>query len=56
MDTRKKPVESDMYYCNSRYYVPFWYRWLNGDHIGYLNPEDINGMNLFAYCENNPIM
>ncbi len=45
-----------MYYCKSRYYVPQWCRWLNGDSIGYLNPQDINRMNLFAYCNNNPVM
>ena len=48
--------ESNMYYCKSRYYVPEWCRWLNGDSIGFLDVEDLDGMNLFAYCCNNPIM
>lgn len=48
--------ETNMYYCKSRYYVPEWCRWLNGDHAAYLNPEDIDGLNLFTYCENNPVM
>ncbi len=48
-------TETKMYYCKSRYYVPEWCRWLNGDHVGYLDLEDIDGMNLFAYCGNNPI-
>lgn len=48
--------ETNMYYCKSRYYVPEWCRWLNGDSIGCVNLQDINGMNLFSYCENNPIM
>ena len=26
------------------------------DGIEYLNPETINGLNLYAYCNNNPIM
>ncbi|MDE5539331.1 MAG: RHS repeat-associated core domain-containing protein [Bacilli bacterium] len=46
--------ESNMYYCKSRYYVPEWCRWLNGD-VSSLNPSSINGMNLFSYCDNNPI-
>ncbi len=48
--------ESNMYYCKSRYYVPEWCRWLNADSIGYLDPTNINGLNLFAYCYNNPVM
>lgn len=48
--------ESNMYYCKSRYYVPEWCRWLNTDNIGFLDVEDLDGMNLFAYCCNNPIM
>lgn len=56
MGIREKPVETNMYYCKSRYYVLEWCRWLNGDHICYLDLEDINGMNLFSYCNNNPMM
>ena len=48
--------ESKMYYCNSRYYVPQWCRWLNADHASFLEIENINGMNLFSYCANNPVM
>ncbi len=46
----KKPVETKMYYCNSIYYNPEWYRWLNGDSTEYLKAESINGMNLFTFC------
>ncbi len=49
-------IETNMYYCRSRYYVPQWCRWLNGDSVSYLNPQSINGLNLFAYCNNNPVM
>ncbi|MDE5566339.1 MAG: hypothetical protein K2I77_05075, partial [Anaeroplasmataceae bacterium] len=38
-----------------RYYVHEWCRWLNGDNVAYLDTENINGMNLFSYCGNNPI-
>ncbi len=49
-------TETTMYYCKTRYYVPAWCRWLNADSIEYLDPSSINGMNLYAYCKNNPIM
>ncbi len=28
----------------------YWGRWLTADNLAYLNPEDINDLNLFAYC------
>ena len=49
-------AETSMYYCKSRYYVPEWCRWLNGDNVSYLQVQSINDMNLFSYCCNNPIM
>ena len=48
--------ESEMYYCSSRYYVPLWCRWLNADSVSYLKFDEINGCNLFVYCNNNPVM
>ena len=45
-----------MYYCKSRFYVPKWRRWLNSDSINYLEPQNITCLNLFAYCNNNPVM
>ena len=48
--------ETLMYYCKSRYYIPLWGRWLNADDVDYLDPESIIGLNLFAYCNNNPVM
>ena len=47
--------ESNMYYCNSRYYVPEWCRWLNADNPKYLDHTNNKCNNLFAYCNNNPI-
>ena len=44
-----------MYYCNSRYYNPQWGRFLNSDSIVCLNLENVNGLNLYCYCMNNPI-
>ena len=54
-DTRERPVETNMYYCHTRYYMPRWCRWLIADNINYLEPENINGMNLYQYCNNDPI-
>ena len=48
--------DTDMYYCKSRFYVPKWRRWLNSDSINYLDPQNITCLNLFAYCNNNPVM
>ena len=49
-------VETQLYYCNSRYYSPELCRWISPDSIEYLDPIAINGLNLYAYCMNNPIM
>ena len=43
-----------MYYCKARYYVPLWKRWLTPDNPKYLDENDINNLNLFAYCGNDP--
>lgn len=48
--------ETSMYYCRTRYYIPEWCRWLNADDVSYLDPSSVNGLNLYAYCLNNPIM
>lgn len=47
--------ESGMYYCKSRYYVPEWCRWLNADCPSELKIENVTELNLFAYCNNDPI-
>ena len=44
-----------MYYCNSRYYNPEWGRWIQPDGVKYLEPNNINGLNLYSYANNNPI-
>ena len=48
--------DAQMYYCKSRFYVPLWHRWLNSDSINYLEPKNITSLNLFTYCNNNPVM
>ena len=49
-------VETGLYYCLTRYYNPSWCRWISPDSIEYLDPETLNGLNLYAYCLNNPVM
>lgn len=39
-----------------RYYSPELCRFIQPDSIEYLDPESINGLNLYCYCFNNPIM
>ena len=48
-------VESEWYYLQSRYYSPLLSRFINMDHTMYLEPGNVDGINLFAYCANNPI-
>ena len=48
--------EIALYYLNARYYDPEVGRFISQDSIKYLAPETLNGINLFAYCLNNPVM
>ena len=45
-----------LYYLQSRYYDPETGRFINADDVSYLDPETIHGLNLYAYCLNNPAM
>ncbi|MBQ7106885.1 MAG: RHS repeat-associated core domain-containing protein [Clostridia bacterium] len=47
-------VETGLYYLNSRYYDSNTGRFLNADNQ--LSTGDMTGMNLFAYCGNNPVV
>ena len=48
-------TESGFYYLNSRYYDPEIGRFINAD--GYLSTGvGITGTNMFAYCNNNPVL
>ena len=49
-------TETDMYYLKTRYYDPEIGRFITIDDVSYLEPDTINGLNLYAYCGNNPIM
>lgn len=48
--------EISLYYLNARYYDPEVGRFISADSMEYLSPESINGLNLYAYCGNNPVM
>ena len=43
-----------LYYVSSRYYDPEIGRWINADNQ-LSTGSDLTGMNLFAYCGNNPV-
>lgn len=45
-----------LYYLQTRYYDPETGRFINLDQIEYIDPEQLNGLNLYAYCLNNPVM
>ena len=49
-------VETKLYFLKTRYYDPEIGRFLTIDDVSYLDPESINGLNLYAYCGNNPVM
>ncbi|MCQ3035439.1 MAG: hypothetical protein MJ248_04435 [Bacilli bacterium] len=47
--------ETELYYLNSRYYDPDICRFISPDSVDYLNSSKINGLNLYAYCNNDPV-
>ena len=49
-------VETGLYYLVSRYYAPSLCRFISRDSFEYANPDAINGINLYAYCNDNPVM
>ena len=49
-------TNTGLYYLQSRFYDPEIGRFLNADTIDYLEPDTVNGLNLYAYCGNNPVM
>ena len=48
-------TETGLYFLQSRYYDPQTGRFISMDDISYLELESINGLNLYAYCGNDPI-
>lgn len=48
-------VETGWFWLSSRYYSPELCRFISPDSVDYLDPSSINGLNLYAYCNNDPI-
>jgi RHS repeat-associated protein len=49
-------TESGLYYLQTRYYDPSVGQFISPDTPDYLAPDTIHGLNLYAYCNNNPVM
>ncbi len=49
-------TESRLYYLITRYYDPRLGVFLTRDSTEYLEPEEVGGVDLYAYCYNNPVM
>ena len=50
-------TDTQLYYCQSRYYDPATGRFLNADDVTLLGTNgDFASLNLFAYCGNNPVL
>ena len=47
--------ETGLYYLNARYYNPAWRRFISPDSTEYLDTDTPNGLNLYAYCCNDPV-
>ena len=52
---QKSDGETQLFYCNSRFYSPELCHWISPDSIEYLDPQSINGLNLYCYCGNDPV-
>ena len=48
-------TETGFYFLKTRYYDPEIGRFITIDDLSYLDPDSINGLNLYAYCLNNPV-
>ena len=48
--------ETGWFWLSSRYYSLELCRFISSDYVDYLEPESINGLNLYAYAKNNLIM
>ena len=48
-------TETGLYWVQTRYYNPQWCRWISPDTLDYLDPETSHGLNLYAYCGNDPV-
>ena len=49
-------TETGLYYLRARYYDPETGRFISQDDVSYLAPMHLSGLNLYAYCNDNPVM
>ena len=49
-------TDIELYYLKSRFYSSELCRFISPDSVNYLDPSSINGLNLYCYCHNNPVM
>ena len=49
-------TETDWYFLQTRYYSPEWKRFINADTLFIAGRDVINGSNMYAYCNGNPVM
>ena len=49
-------IETNLYYLMSRYYDPEIGQFISPDDMEYMDFNLIAGINLYAYCNNNPVM
>ncbi|RIA77821.1 RHS repeat-associated protein [Anaeroplasma bactoclasticum] len=49
-------TDLELYYLKSRFYNPVLLRFITPDSIEYLDSSSIIGLNLYAYCGNDPVM
>lgn len=47
--------ETNLYYLKARYYNSLWRRFISPDSVEYLDYKTPNGLNLYAYCNNDPV-
>ena len=48
--------EIGLYYLNARYYDPEMGRFISPDSVWFINLINIEGLNIYLYCYNNPIL
>ena len=48
-------VETSWYFLNARYYNPEWRRFISPDSTSYIDPQNVNGLNVYCYCNNDPV-
>jgi RHS repeat-associated protein len=48
---KERDDETGLFYFGARYYAPWLGRWTSSDPAGF-----VDGLNLFRYCGNNPVM